>query len=185
MSNDEQAAASVEIAPVERQRFSDAHACTGEQAEQRGVRGSDERQPQGPGRIQQSLHIVRRVQVGSPSRSSARKKAGARDLGPWIEGLSVLCERSHQIEARRVPRRSPPSSLGRPGQRKLGADEGGAAPLEKVDEAGEQTAGPLQLVTECAANADVLAESLPEVDHTRCPGQGRAIIRKRAVSTFA
>jgi len=180
------AGAQVDIAPVERDRFSHSHAGAAQEAEQGLVGCSSQGRPQGSGGPHQAGDVRRRVQIGSAPLPPAGDQLQGGHLDRGVDALQVAGKAAHRAEPIRPAARGRPSGRGRPCHGSLNGNRAGPAALEVAEEVGQQAVVALELEPEPAADGQVVGGSLTELAaHHRAPGHGRAMLARAGKSSFA
>ena len=184
VAHEQRALCAVDVVPVQRDQFADPHPCGCEEADDRGVRGPDEREAQRPGRLHHGDDLLLCVEVRVCPGALARQQVRRRHLGRRVEALEVAGEATRDRQAD-GPLVGLAIACGRPVQGELCGEGGRPGRIQVADEARQKPAVALQLEAEGPAEAQVVVACLVERVHGRAPGQGRATRSRAARSTLA
>jgi hypothetical protein len=176
----------VNVVAIQPDGLADPHAGDRQQTDQRPV-----------GRLAQPAAEDRRcrhqrndlligVQVRGRTSRQVRAQVGGRHLVRRIERVQVGGEPAHGREPERSPA-SAPTGERHPRERVLDRDHALAPAFEERDELGQQLLGARELVAECPADPQIVAELIVQRTHEAPPsdGHGRASALSRSRSTFA
>ena len=114
-----------------------------------------------------------------------RQQPGRRHLVTRVNRVQVASEGTHDREPLSPPAAPAVRGQGRPGDGVLRRDGVGADCVQVANEVGEEQLGACQLEAQRPADAEIAVELGVKVAHDAAPGQGKARLRSRSLSTLA